>query len=252
MAAKKGSASAKPRKKVAKKSKATAEKKATAERKPATGKPAKRKVAAPAAESAPAPLRSSIPPEPWASRTKRAPWPTSPWMAENRDVAAAQDAMLMAYWIADQLGNPDLSEAERASLRSGISGALPHLRGSMPGLRAWAVAAAVRRNGVLLAAAERAERERMKPSAMLDALLEAHEEEATQLTIRQVELHSPELAAWLAELERRGRPELRAALRACGDESWQPEVEDPGDALRRLLVLVLFAAEQALRRGSLR
>ncbi len=252
VAAKKEGAAKRTRKKVVKKTKAT-----TAE---AADKPARRPRKSKKTKTedkrdgeAPKPLRSSIPPPgPWAPRCRTAPWPSSAWMAENKDVSAAQDAMLMAYWIADQLGNPDLPEAERASLRSAVHGALPHLRGSIPSLRAWAVAAAVRRNGALLSAARSAEQKRMKPGAMLDAVLDAHEEEATQLTIRQVELHSPELGAWLSELERRGRPELRSALKACGDAAWKPEADDPHDALRRLLVLVLFAAEQMIRRSALR
>ena len=94
---------------------------------------------------------------------------------------------------------------------------------------------------------QRAEHRRLKPGAVLDALLEAHEDDAAHLTIQQVELHSPDLASWLAELERRKRPELRNALRACGEAPWRPAVGAPQDALRRLLVVVSFAAEQAAR-----
>ena len=98
--------------------------------------------------------------------------------------------------------------------------------------------AAVRRNGHIMSQAQRSERERLPAGGTLDALLEAHEDEAVHATLRQVRMHSSEVASWLDELERRGRAELRNALRAAADDS---EAASENDALRRLLALVLFA-----------
>jgi hypothetical protein len=155
--------------------------------------------------------------------------------------------MLMAYWIADQLGDPNLPDAQRRALASAVRGALPFLRGPIEGAGVWAVASAVRSNGAIMLESQRAERRRLAPGGVLDALLEAHEDAAAHNTIQQVALHSPELASWLDELERRKRPELRNALKACGESGWRPTPGEPEDALRRLLVLVSFAADQAVR-----
>ena len=212
-----------------------------------------RKVKAPEQRESKRPRpRTSVPPPAWSSRCRAEPWPFSAWPAENKDVAAAQDAMLMAYWIADQLGDPGLPDTQRRALRSAVGGALPFLRGSLEGAGVWAVASAVRRNGAIMVEAQRSEQRRLAQGAVLDALLEAHEDDAAHLTIQQVELHSPELASWMAELERRKRPELRNALKACGAQPWRPAQGARDDALRRLLVLVSFAVEQAARSTKFR
>ncbi len=160
--------------------------------------------------------------------------------------------MLMSYWIADQLGNPTLPDAQRHALSAAIRGAMPVLRGSLEGGALWAVASAVRRNGAIMMNAERRERGRLDEGPSLEAFLEALEDGAAHHTIQEVELHSPDLAAWLTEIERRKRPELRNALRACGLAPWDPVATGREDALRRLLLLVTFAAEQASRSTKLR
>jgi hypothetical protein len=197
-----------------------------------------------AERSALRPRRTSRPPAAWASRCKSEAWPFTPWLAENKDVAAAQDAMLISYFIADLLGDPGLSDAQRRGLRSAVESALPMLRRADPAAGAWAVACAVRRNGGIMLEVQRAERRRFEPGAVLDALLEAHEDEAAHLVIEEVRLHSAELGSWLEELERRKRPELRNALRAVSEAPWAPASAGPNDALRRLLVLVAFAVDQ--------
>jgi hypothetical protein len=208
-------------------------------------KKTEKKAAPPAVHSSLRPRRTSRPPAAWSSRCKAEAWPFTPWLAENKDVALAQDAMLLAYFIADQLGDPTLPEAQRRALRAAVESALPVLRRGDVAGGAWAVASAVRRNGAIMLEAQRAEHRRFEPGAVLDALLEAHEDEAAHRTIEQIRHHSPELGDWLEELERRSRPELRGALRACGEAPWTAN-----DALRRLLVLVAFAAEQFRPRFS--
>ncbi|MBK7585640.1 MAG: hypothetical protein IPI67_36325 [Myxococcales bacterium] len=201
----------------------------------------------------PAPTRrsSTRPPlPPHEPRARREPWP-SEWLAENHDVAAAQDTMLMAYWIADQLGDPALSEATRAQLRAAVQAAAPILRRASEGLHAFSVASAVRRNGAIMGGAQRSESARVRRGAVLDALLEAQVDGAVHATITEVSVHSPHVAAWLEELERRGRPELRNALAECGADT--PGAGGAGvsteAALRRLLAVVLLATEP-LGRGT--
>lgn len=190
-------------------------------------------------DRAPAKKKTSVPPPPAREpRTRQSPWPTTAWLAENHDVAAAQDLMLMAYWIADQLGDAALPEARRTALRAAVHAAGPLLRGAADGVATFLVTAAVQRNGSIMAQAQRSERERLPAGGTLDALLEAHEDEAVHATLRQVRLHSADVASWLEELERRGRAELRNALRAAASDG---EAGTENEALRRLLALVLFA-----------
>jgi len=138
----------------------------------------------------------------------------------------------MAYWLADQLGDPALPEARRKALGATLAGAAPMLRAGSEGLVPFTVAASVRRNAARLAEAKRYERERVASAGILDALLAAHEDDAVHACLRELGVHSPDVAAWLEELERRGRPELRNAL---------AEAETGGPALERLLRVVLFA-----------
>jgi hypothetical protein len=143
--------------------------------------------------------------------------------------------MLMAYWMADQLGNPELPPVRRRAFAATLSGVAPALRGAAEELLPFAVAASVRRNGVLLAEARSYERARVAAGAVLDALLLGHEDDAVQNCLRDIGAHSGDVAGFLAELERRGRKELRNALEEQGDGT-------AVEALGRLLRVVLFAA----------
>ena len=187
---------------------------------------------------------SSLPPRPWVSRCKDASWPPEPWLPANTDVAFAQELMLHAYWFADQLESSELSEARRASFRAAIKRASSMLANDVPELTTWVVATAVRCHGALMVEAHEAEKRRIRPGGVLDALLDGHTEQAVHDTLEQVQAHNPKAAAWLRELERRGRSELRTALAACGKTPWQPDDPEHREALRRLLALVLFATER--------
>lgn len=195
--------------------------------KPKRGKSAKKQPSVP-----PKRRPTTRPPPPaWTSRAARAPWPES-WLPENHDVALAQDVMLMAYWIADQLGDGELGDLRRNALTATLRAVAPALRAGADGLVQFTVAAAVRRNGALLEEALGYERARVESGGILEALLQAHEDEAVHACLREIGEHSPEIAAWLGELERRGRPELRNALREPGRS---------GPALERLLTVVQLA-----------
>jgi hypothetical protein len=145
--------------------------------------------------------------------------------------------MLMAYWIADQLGDASLPEPRRKAMTATLKGVASALRAGAEGMVAFSVAATVQRNGALLAQAQGYERERVASDGILEALLAGHEDEAVHACVREIGEHSPDVAAWLEELERRGRPELRNALREHGKTR---------TALERLLTVVLFATN---RRG---
>lgn len=204
---------------------------AAAKKRTAT-KPKRAKAPKPAPSAPPKRRPTTRPPPPtWTSRAARAPWPEH-WLAESHDVALAQDVMLMAYWIADQLGDTELAEARRNTLLATLRGVAPMLRGAAEGLVPFSVAETVRRNGERLLEAQRYERERVASAGILEALLAAHADDAVHSCLRELEQHSPDVAAWLSELERRGRPELRNALAEGGAG---------GPALERLLMVVLFA-----------
>lgn len=155
----------------------------------------------------------------------------------------------MAYWIADQLGDEALPEPRRSALRAAVRAAAPVLRASAETLGAYTVALAVRRNGEIMAQAQRSEQEKVPAGRLLDALLEAHEDEAVHATVRQVGLHSPDVAQWLEELERRGRPELRKALRACGLSTNGGSEFDRDHALKRLAAVIQLGLEPLSRRN---
>ncbi len=186
----------------------------------------------------------SLPPRPWVSRCKDASWPPEPWLPANTDVAFAQELMLHAYWFADQLESTELPEARRASFRAAIKRASSMLANDVPELTTWVVATAVRCHGALMVEVHDNEKRRIRPGGILDALLDGHTEQAVHDTLEQVSVHNPKAAAWLWELERRGRSELRTALAACGKTPWQPDDPEHREALRRLLALVLFATER--------
>lgn len=186
---------------------------------------------------------STVPPTRWSSRCKHEAWPGS-WIPSRGDEALAQQLMLLAHWYADQLANPELSEERRAQLAMSVRRASSMLSGDLPELVSWVVACAVRCHGALLIKAHEDEKARIKPGGVLDALLDGHTEQAVADTVARVQAHHPKAAAWLSELERRGRPELRNALGACGRAPWQPDEPEHREALRRLLALVLFATER--------
>jgi len=208
---------------------------------PAKTERGKRK--SPKAAAKPKKRASTLPPPSHVPRSQRQPWPQSEWSPENHDVASAQDVLLMAYWIADQLADTLLPDHRRTTLRAAIRSVAPILRNAGEGaMSPFIVSATVRRNSAIMLEAQRSERERLPEGNLLAALMETHEDEAVHATLAQIRLHSSETASWLEELERRGRPELRNALRAPGSS------ETPSEALRRLLALVLFASEQLSRR----
>lgn len=203
---------------------------------PRPSSPPPRPSAPPRASTPPARRPTTRPPPPlWESRTARAPWP-EPWLPEGHDVALAQDVMLMAYWIADQLGDAGLPESRRKAMTATLRGVASALRAGAEGVVAFSVAATVRRNGALLAEAQSYERERVASDGILEALLAGHEDEAVHACLREIGEHSPDVAAWLEELERRGRPELRNALREKNGTT--------RTALERLLTVVLFATKR--------
>jgi hypothetical protein len=188
---------------------------------------------------------STLPPQSHVPRSQRQPWPETEWSPENHDVASAQDVLLMAYWIADQLADPALADHRRTGLRAAVRSVAPILRNAGEGsMSPFIVSATVRRNSAIMLEAQRSERERLPEGNLLAALLETHEDEAVHATVAQIRLHSSETASWLEELERRGRPELRNALRLPGN------ADKPSEALRRLLAIVLFATEQLSRRSK--
>lgn len=253
MAAGKARAAKRPRKKAADKA-APAAIGASAAAKPKRA--SKRKARAKKTKVPPAPAAerasrytvrrgSSLPPAQWASRCKDAPWPSEPWQANTTDAARAQELMLLAYWFADQFENPALSDARRVAMQAATKRAVRMLVADVPEMATWVVATAVRCHGALMVQAHDHEKKRIHPGAVLEALLDAHTEQAVHDTLEQVQTHSPAIAAWLRELERRGRSELRVALSACGATPFQPQDEAHREALRRLLALVLFATERA-------
>jgi hypothetical protein len=153
--------------------------------------------------------------------------------------------MLLAYWFADQFENPELPQARRLAMHAATKRAVQMLVADVPEMSTWVVATAVRCHGALMVQAQLHEKQRIVPGAVLDALLEAQTEQAVHDTMEQVQAHSPAVAAWLSELERRGRSELRNALAACGAAPFDPTDHAHHEALRRLLALVLFATERA-------
>ncbi len=189
---------------------------------------------------------STVPPIRWRSRCKDQAWP-APWIPSGGDETLAQQLLLLAYWFADQLANTELSEERRTQLSMSVKRASSMLSGDAPELVSWVVACAVRCNGALLLKAHDDEKARIKPGGVLDALLDGHTEQAVADTLARVQAHHPKAAEWLGELERRGRPELRNALQACGKRPWEPDDPAHREALRRLLALVLFATERVSR-----
>jgi len=157
--------------------------------------------------------------------------------------------MLMAYWIADQLGDESLPDYRRTALRAAVRATAPLLRGCAEALGAFTLALAVRRNGEIMAEAQRSEQQKVPAGRLLDALVEAHEDEAVGATVRQIGVHSPDVAAWLEEMERRGRSELRKALRACATSTNGGSEFDRDHAMKRLLAVVQFGTEPLSRRN---